>query len=162
MKKVDLIKTLEEGNDVVDLESAKKLKRYGFAKPTYYYYVDANLYYVQNGLKRVKIGENRMNHNKYDSFIFSAPSQHDAAKWLKNPKNHVILIEKDLEVKMARVSLNKNIIMEGNFWDFHPGCTGVTEYGNFNSYAQLASLVGNQFFKETGIQPDFIHKNYKY
>lgn len=36
----------------------------------------------------------------------------------------VILIEKDEAVEMARVSINGEWLMQGNYWDFHPGCHG--------------------------------------
>jgi hypothetical protein len=54
---------------------------------------------------------------------------------------HEILIEIDSSVKMARVSLDGEGIMEGNFWDFHPGTHGITKYGKFNSHHTLAGAI---------------------
>ena len=63
--------------DVVDLESAKKLKCLGFVEPTHWYYVDSdNIPFVAPGLKRVKYDrEQPINHNEYDDFIYSAPTR---------------------------------------------------------------------------------------
>lgn len=58
---------------VAVLETAKYLKNKG----------------VYKGLKRVKYKQRRMNHNKYDEFIYSAPTQEQAFKWLKNNKNNI-------------------------------------------------------------------------
>lgn len=66
---------------VVTLESAKKLKEDGFDLPTHYYYLDQEILRIEKGLKRVKAGKRRMNHNKYDSFIYSAPTKEELKKW---------------------------------------------------------------------------------
>lgn len=39
----------------------------------------------EKGLKRVKLGKRRMNHNKFDEFIYSAPTLEEYNKW-KNKK----------------------------------------------------------------------------
>lgn len=69
--------------DVVDLDSAKYLKLNGFNSPTHYYWLDTDLQFVDKGLKRVKQGSRRMNHNNYDEFIYSAPTKDDVIKWMK-------------------------------------------------------------------------------
>ena len=66
--------TVIEG-EVVTLEVAKQLKENGFNKPTHYYYLDKDLHFSKKGLKRVKMDKRRMNHNKYDEFIYSAPTE---------------------------------------------------------------------------------------
>lgn len=66
-----------------------------------------------------------------------------------------IVVGIDDESEMAYVSLNGECIMEGNFWDFHPNCDGIREYGDFNSYMQLAIAIQ----KEEG---GFIEYDYKY
>lgn len=71
---------------VVDLETAKYLKKIGFNKPTHYYWLDKHLSFVEKGLKRVKFKQRRMNHNKYDEFIYSAPTEQEVLKWLKLKK----------------------------------------------------------------------------
>lgn len=69
--------------DVVDLNTAKQLKEAGYDKPSYYYWQDKELLFVKKGLKRVKQGKRRMNHNKYDSWIYSAPARKDAEKFIR-------------------------------------------------------------------------------
>jgi hypothetical protein len=49
--------------------------------------LDVELSFVKPELKRVKLNKRRMNHNKYDDFIYSAPKQDELKKWLlKNPE----------------------------------------------------------------------------
>lgn len=52
-----------------------------------------------------------------------------------------ITIRTDEASEMALVELNDKCIMMGNFWDFHPNCMGIREYGDFNSYTQLAMAI---------------------
>lgn len=67
---------------LVTLESAKKLKEEGFNKPSHYFYLDKDdLPGVNKGLKRVKYGERRMNHNNTDAFIYSAPTKEELESW---------------------------------------------------------------------------------
>lgn len=56
-------------------------------------------------------------------------------------KKHEILIEVDQSCQMARVSVDGRFIMEGNFWDFHPGTHGLYLYGNFTCYNSLAGRL---------------------
>ena len=70
--------------DVVDLETAKHLKKCGFDNPTHWYWQDKTLTFVEKGLKRVKYGEKRMNHNKYDEWIYSAPTREEVVSWLNS------------------------------------------------------------------------------
>jgi len=77
------------GIDVVDLETAKYLKSIGYNKPTYWYYLDKDLPFNRKGLKRVKLDKRRMNHNKFDDFIYSAPTREEFKIWLrKRNKNN--------------------------------------------------------------------------
>lgn len=70
--------------EIADLKTCMRLKKQGFDYPTYYYWLDnSDIPYVEKGLKRVKMGKKRMNHNKYDMFIYSAPSKEQVMKWLK-------------------------------------------------------------------------------
>lgn len=69
--------------DVVDLDTAKHLKLCGFDKPTHWYWLDKDLQFVHKGLKRVHMGKRRMNHNKYDEFIYSAPTREETKRWIK-------------------------------------------------------------------------------
>lgn len=69
--------------DIVDLEMAKFLKRNGFNKPTIYYWYDKNSSLIPKGIK-VKIGRKKINHNKYDNFIYSAPTREQVVNFLKS------------------------------------------------------------------------------
>lgn len=70
-----------------------------------------------------------------------------------------ILIKTDSSCEMAAVYLNDQIIMEGNYWDFHSGCHGIYEYGNFNSIDELIRLIA------TKLSPELVtvkRETYKY
>jgi len=67
--------------NVVDIELAKRLKLEGYWRPCEYFYQDKDLPYSPSGLKRTKNGE-RLNHNKYDDFIYSAPTEKDGINYL--------------------------------------------------------------------------------
>ncbi len=54
---------------------------------------------------------------------------------------NTITIRTDEASEMACVDLNDKCVMMGNFWDFHPNCMGIREYGDFNSYTQLAMAI---------------------
>ena len=62
---------------------------------------------------------------------------------MKNP----IIIYKDTSCEMAEVWFGKHCVMSGNYWDFHPECHGIWQYGKFNSPEELAlrlyELYGN-------------------
>lgn len=60
----------------VSLEQAKLLKSLGYKKPCYFYYVDTDVPYVPRGMRN---SERRMNHNRYDNFVYSAPDKNDKA-----------------------------------------------------------------------------------
>tara|TARA_Y100001937_G_C6908380_1_gene236455 strand:- start:60 stop:350 length:291 start_codon:yes stop_codon:yes gene_type:complete len=65
----------------VDLELAKRLKEEGYSKPCEYYWQDRDLPFSLSGLKATKNGE-KINHNRYDDFIYSAPPLSEAIFWL--------------------------------------------------------------------------------
>jgi hypothetical protein len=73
-----------ENVDVVDLETAKHIKKLGFDKPTHWYWQDKTLPFVEKGLKRVKYEQRRMNHNKYDEWIYSAPTRDELVHWINS------------------------------------------------------------------------------
>ena len=63
---------------VVSLEEAKNLKADGFNKPCECFYVDKHdIPCIKLGLHMVSLNDRKMNHNKYDHFIFSAPYRHE-------------------------------------------------------------------------------------
>lgn len=64
---------------VVSLEEAKKLKAEGYNKPCECFYVDKDdIPYVKRGLYMVSLNDRRLNHNRFDDFIISAPYRHEA------------------------------------------------------------------------------------
>tara|TARA_R110000868_G_scaffold76573_1_gene220035 strand:- start:7115 stop:7381 length:267 start_codon:yes stop_codon:yes gene_type:complete len=69
--------------DVVDLNTAKQLKGAGYDKPSYYYWQDRDILFTPKGLKRVKQGKRRMNHNKYESWIYSAPTRKEVEQFIR-------------------------------------------------------------------------------
>lgn len=74
----------------VDLKLAKYLKELGFNKKTNFYYVDTNeLPHIKAGLFSMK-NNKTLNHNKFDDFIYSAPTNKVAEEWLiKNKKPQI-------------------------------------------------------------------------
>lgn len=78
-------------------------------------------------------------------------------------KEIVIKAFVDDSCEMAKVYVNNKCIMEGNFWDFHPGCHGIDEYGDWNS---LAQLVQQLYIYHRRKSPDakisIERENYKY
>ena len=69
--------------EIINLEGAKILKHLGYNKPSHWYWQDKTLPYVEKGLKRVKYKQRRRNHNKYDEWIYSAPTMDEVIKWFK-------------------------------------------------------------------------------
>lgn len=72
--------------DIVSLELTKKLKKEGFSLATKYFYQDKNILYSSKGLKYMK-NNKKLNHNKYDDFIYSAPDNITAIRFLRNINN---------------------------------------------------------------------------
>ena len=65
----------------VNLETAKYLKEKGFNKTCEFFYLTKEMSFVNSGLKITKNGK-KMNHNRFDEFIYSAPLVKDAKKYL--------------------------------------------------------------------------------
>jgi hypothetical protein len=42
---------------------------------------------------------------------------------------------------MASVELDGKLVMLGNFWDFHPRCHGIYQYGEFSGYWGLVRAI---------------------
>lgn len=63
--------------ELVNLEMAKKLKSQGYKKPCEFFYLEIDLPFVKKGLKQTKNGK-KMNHNRFDEFIYSAPTTQEA------------------------------------------------------------------------------------
>lgn len=73
----------------------------------------------------------------------------------------VILVKVDKSCDMAEVLLNDECVMDGNFWDFHPGCHGINEYGDFNGHNDLAKKIGETLTKE-GKEFTIVKEEYVY
>jgi hypothetical protein len=84
--------------NIVSLDVAKYLKTNNYNKPTEYYYQDKDLPFSPKGLKRTKNGK-IMNHNKYDDFIYSAPTNSNALDWILGTK---IKYESSLIIKFGK------------------------------------------------------------
>lgn len=54
---------------------------------------------------------------------------------------NIVKIRVDQSCEMAEVYLNDKLVMSGNFWDFHPDCNGVRQYGDFKGYSDLARAI---------------------
>ena len=72
-------------NEPVSLELAIRLKAEGFSLPTVHFYQNKVLPFNPKGLKSSKNGE-KLDHNKYDDFIYSAPLEKDGINWLIGKK----------------------------------------------------------------------------
>jgi hypothetical protein len=70
----------------INLELAMQLKIDGYNKPTEYFYQTINLSYSKKGLKKTKNGL-KMNHNKFDEFIYSAPFYSEYSCYITNIKS---------------------------------------------------------------------------
>jgi hypothetical protein len=75
-------------------------------------------------------------------------------------KEIIILIQTDESCEMARVSIDGVGVMEGNFWDFHPGCHNIIEYGNFGSCDDLAINILFELAKK-GKKAKIVKEKYK-
>ncbi len=61
-----------------------------------------------------------------------------------NKKKNQIEVFYDPSCEMAKVLLNDVLVMDGNYWDFHPECHGITKYGDWNSYTELARAISRK------------------
>lgn len=73
----------------------------------------------------------------------------------------IILWETDESCDMARVTVNKVGVMEGNYHDFHNGCHGIHEYGVFNTLHELISRLAI-FYQSKGEEVKIVHSDYKF
>lgn len=54
----------------------------------------------------------------------------------------VIAIERDESCRMARITVAGQCVMEGNVWDFHPGCHGGWHYDLAERFGRYSSVEG--------------------
>jgi hypothetical protein len=76
-------------------------------------------------------------------------------------KEIIILVQTDGSCEMARVSIDDKSVMEGNFWDFHPGCHNINAYGDFGNCDGLAIKILLKLTNE-GKKAKIIKKKYKF
>ena len=62
--------------------------------------------------------------------------------------NHTILVKTDPSCKMAEVYLDGELVMNGNYWDFHNGCWGIDKYGRFDNYHELVANIARSLSPE--------------
>ena len=74
---------------------------------------------------------------------------------------HIITLKVDDYLEMAIVYLDNKLIMTGNFWDFHPGCNGITEWGDFRGYTGLIREISEKLGKK-GDTVKLIKENYSH
>jgi hypothetical protein len=60
-------------------------------------------------------------------------------------KEIIISVLVDRSCDMAKVSIDDKCVMSGNFWDFHPGCHGINQYGDFYGFDDLAIKIMRKF-----------------
>lgn len=56
----------------------------------------------------------------------------------------IVRIDPSCEMAMVEVDSRHKLGlggMTGNVWDFHPGCHGITEYGDFRGYRSLQNKI---------------------
>ena len=73
----------------------------------------------------------------------------------------IVKIKVDLSCEMAAVFVDEKCIMEGNFWDFHPECHAINEYGDFEGHDDLASVVGESL-RKNGYAVETLRESYRY
>ncbi len=72
--------------------------------------------------------------------------------------NHTILVKTDSSCEMAEVYLDGELVMSGNYWDFHNRCHGIHKYGEFNNISELVKRISESLSPEIVIVK---HENYK-
>ena len=73
----------------------------------------------------------------------------------------IISIRVDKSCEMASVHIDDVLVMSGNFWDFHPGCHGIVEYGDFRGFDDLAIKIMGKLTSE-GKESKIIKTPYKF
>ena len=76
-------------------------------------------------------------------------------------KNKTITISYDKSCEMAKIRNGNRVEMEGNYWDFHPGCHGITKYGNFNTPKELSSRM-REFYINKGFNVIIKEREYRW
>lgn len=76
-------------------------------------------------------------------------------------ENNIIQVNIDKSCEMAEVLLNDEVVMCGNFWDFHNDCHGM-KMADFRGYNSLVSELESAL-KDYGKNVEiFTDKNWKY
>lgn len=61
---------------------------------------------------------------------------------------HIILVRTDPSYKMAEVYLDGELVMNGNYWDFHNGCWGIHKFGPFGDINELVQRISESLSPE--------------
>lgn len=75
-------------------------------------------------------------------------------------KKNTIKIRTDHSCDMAEVWVNERCVYMGNFWDYYPGCHGITDF-DFNSPGGFASGVEVIALRE-GMEVEVVKEAYTY
>lgn len=77
--------------------------------------------------------------------------------------DNIIKVLLDKRCEMACIEVNSEVIMEGNYWDFHNSCHGgafdLLPY--FYRYRDLVEIFNNYFIKNN-LNVKIIYDEYKY
>lgn len=74
---------------------------------------------------------------------------------------NILVIFQDKGCDMAKVVLNEECIMEGNYWDFHNGCYGMNDLPNFRTFSGLKDII-EKYVKSLGKEIEISYQSYKY
>jgi hypothetical protein len=74
---------------------------------------------------------------------------------------HIINLKIDDYSEMATIYLDNKLIMTGNFWDFHPECHDIKEWGEFRGYLGLVRVISEKISKK-GETVKLIKENYSH
>lgn len=74
-------------------------------------------------------------------------------------ENNQVRILTDTSCKMKAVHVNQNVVMEGNYHDFHNGCHGDYDFPEFHSARSLAEIL-IRFIKSQGKDAELILETY--
>ena len=88
-------------------------------------------------------------------------------KMLVADSDNIVHVIRDEDCEMARVRVNETHVMEGNYWDFHPGCHGgwhkdlAKRYGDFNRPWMMAEAIAKAI-KDIGATCRIENSTYTY
>jgi hypothetical protein len=72
-----------------------------------------------------------------------------------------IKIERDKSCEMAKVTDGVGNGMEGNYWDFHNGCHGIYDFGEFSNVEEFAYVL-KKYHEKKGEKVEIVRLKYKF